>query len=75
LSEKTNDSDVDRHVKDISKVQKLEEGVEGSSGVVVEESGRSGAESSGDTEGHRSENEENDEGRRIVDTGYLSIKN
>jgi hypothetical protein len=48
LSEKTSEDDVDRHVgvKDMSKVQEPEDGVEGSSSIVVEEVGRSGAESS-----------------------------
>lgn len=71
LSGKTNDDDVDRHVmvKDVSKVQKSEEGIKSSSGIVVEEGGRSGAESSDDTEGDRSEDEKKDEGGRIVETG------
>jgi hypothetical protein len=64
LSEKTNEDDVDRHVrvKDVSKVQKPKDGVEGSSSssTAVEEGGRSSAESSDDTEGHRSEVEKND---------------
>lgn len=71
LSGKTNDDDVDRHVmvKDVSKVQKSEEGIKSSSGIVVEKGGRSGAESSDDTEGDRSEDEKKDEGGRIVETG------
>jgi hypothetical protein len=55
LSGKIKDNDVDRHVmvKDVSEVQKSEEGVQNSD----------------DVEGHRNEDEENDEGRRIVETG------
>jgi hypothetical protein len=37
--------------------------------IVVDEDGRNSAESTDDTEGHRSKNEENDEGRSIVETG------
>jgi hypothetical protein len=71
LSEKTDDDDVHRYlrVKDASKVQKSVEGVKGSSGIVLEEGGRSGSGSSDGTEGHRTEDEEIDEGRRIVETG------
>lgn len=54
-------------VEDASKVQKWEEGVKGSSGIVVEEGGRC-AESTDDTEGHRNEDDEIDEGRRTVET-------
>jgi hypothetical protein len=70
LSGKTNDDDVDRHamIKDVSEVQKSEAGVKSSSGIVVEEAGKSGAESSDDAEGHRSEDEENNERRRRVET-------
>jgi hypothetical protein len=71
VSKETDDGDVHRHVrvKDTSKVQKSVDGVKGSSGVAVEEGGYCGAESTDDTEGHRNEDEETDEGRRIVETG------
>jgi hypothetical protein len=54
LSQETDDGDVHRlvRIKGASKV----EGVKCSSGIAVEEGGRSGAESTDDTEGHRSEN-------------------
>jgi hypothetical protein len=70
LFEKTDDGNVQRHVrvKDVSKVQKSEEGVKDSSGIVVEEGGKV-VQKTVMTEGHRSEDEETDEGRRIVETG------
>jgi hypothetical protein len=66
------DDDVHRHVrvKDASKVQKSVDSVKGSSGVAVEEGGYCGAESTDDT-GHRNEDDEADEGRRIVESGQF----
>jgi hypothetical protein len=52
LSEKKNKDDVERHVQ-------LKDGVESSSSFVMK-GGRTSAESSDDTEGHRSEDEKND---------------
>jgi hypothetical protein len=72
LSEKKTEDNADKHmeINDESKVGKLEEvSVEGSSDCVIEEGSRSSAGSSDDTEGHRSEDEENGEDSTIAETG------